>query len=1707
MRLIILIIFLFNSKLFCDYYNYIKNTSTDTFKYEKIQQKKEFGFTQQLWNEMRTILEEKKIPKEKIVVSTSQSEKELKLPPPQPGAVIELPYEARLSISGRKLIGFSFSHTEYLHEEKKKFSTTSFDMQQELQVTIKGQIGKKVSVNVDFDDTQPDKRDISVIYQGDPNEIIQEAEFGDIDASLPQTEFVGYRKQVFGAKLRAKYKNLSAIGIWSQSKGTPATKRFMGNTTLERKEILDINYIRRKYYDLVFDTNVITEGSIVPGTEKIFVDNKNPTDDVNGYSISVTTFSNSNTSVYTGYFNLLTPGKDYTIDYFNGIIYFRTQIQQNYIIAIDYQFKNKSGNNIFLRDFLKTTYYILIKDEYETDNITTELKNYYNIGRTKITRDDGKGNFTFYVMNPNRERDDNIAKYPENIIVDFETGIFYTKNKKPFANQVYNPTPVTTNYKFFIEYRYAKKIFDLQQAFIVPYSERILLDGTLLNRDVDYYMDYDAGIVTFLNEEKIKENTIIDISYEYGGFGLTVGETFLGTRVEFSPLRNFYIGSSILGNIPVQSQTIPDLKSVSQSLSVYEFDTRIQDIPLLFGIKTSIQAEVAQSYRNPNIKGKAIIDSMESISQEDTVSLYKDLWKYGRTPNGVLYPSNAIKWDFEEDIPMTDINPNAQTNEKQRVLRLDYNHNYNVYTTTLSETSVCQSLSNIGVDFSKKLYLELWIQGDAKNTEIQIDLGQFNEDVDGDGLLDTEDKNHDGTLNPDEDSGWLYDVDKTYVFANNAKIDSEDLDADGTLNTFDRIAGTYKIENISWNEWKYFRIPLNIENPSDWTYIKQIRITIRNPQNSGTIRFAKISIVGNKWENLTPQNISIYGINNQDYPNYESLLNNPDYKSLYGEQITEFTPKTTKKEQALALNYNLSKTSDAIIQTLTKSLDFSKHEKLKFFLYGDNSNIKFYFRAGSDDKNFFQYETIINWSGWKLISIDLKDINNDGVPDKLEPSFPGQFDICITSGKPSFTNILNIKIILSNDFNISGKSDISGEIWLNEIFLDGARTNIGNAFRINTDMNIPGLATLGYRFKTVDRKFETFTAAITNQDRTEESANLNFTKLNFMPLNISGSRTKTDTPAAIQTGENLVSVLHEGHVLTENLNVNTGLNINKFPQITGSYSISISSINNPSQNIFRNDISQSRDVRLNYTIPVNFFVIPKNLNLRFNRTDTIIEPWQIQKSTENPKKTETADTVEMNTSFAFWNFLSFNPAYSLKTAKEKRDLESLLQNEIEFYNFGKEYTKSKTQTFNTNLSLRLIKWFNPSFNYNITTNETYNFPISDKKLVDRSGSGNMSLSIALADILPLRPLKTLNVSGSYRLEGGDKYENIESSYPSIIYLTEDNRILGGDELWIFKPLEPKSPSARRTLLTNNKGINFSTRWNLFEWVPLPKRFSPVNSLAPTLNYSESTGFKDETGTKTEKYTKQWPDIVISISEIEKMFWLEKILQGSQINYNTSTKIEKNYSLGTPLSDSWNKNESVSANFRIFKEISIYGSYSQQQGYSRDLKTDPPKITGKTNTNDWSLSMSGEKTAVFNYKGLKLTPKIGFRTDQAWSGDPTDPTNRKLTRDTRILTVGLQAYMDKSFPGGILLPIVGKTLPLTNRLIFNTNIDWTKTDSPEINIERDNTDKYNLNTGVQYEISQNLRADLNLGFNWFTNRKNSKDDNYNISVGTHLNIIF
>ncbi len=368
---------------------------------------------------------------------TPEAEKVLNIPDK---INIQLPADTSLAIQGYKKVDILMAFQDFdrpaINGVLPEVNTTTVN--QELVVTLQGKVGKNVDVNVDYSDVNraggvdQTKQDISIKYHGDTDSAIQEVDFGDLQLVLPNTEFAGFSKELFGLEAKVKVDQLNLTTFFAQTKGISETKVFQGNATQNDMYIQDISYVPYKYFLMTRDYKAYTDptsGQTVNGagpqnsTEQIWVD-------------PGTGVINPLGPNFNGLFEHWLPGRDYTVDYSTGIITFIRGLSQSSRIAVCFQRKydgayigfapgstttiDLSSASLYVPDDGivgrippppidpgKTVEGHLIKDNNNSTGGTSAtavalspnyLVNYFNLGTNKITPPQEDPNFMFQVI-------------------------------------------------------------------------------------------------------------------------------------------------------------------------------------------------------------------------------------------------------------------------------------------------------------------------------------------------------------------------------------------------------------------------------------------------------------------------------------------------------------------------------------------------------------------------------------------------------------------------------------------------------------------------------------------------------------------------------------------------------------------------------------------------------------------------------------------------------------------------------------------------------------------------------------------------------------------------------------------------------------------------------------------------------------------------------------------------------------------------------------------------------------------------------------------------------------------------------------------------------------------------------------------------------------------------------------------------------------
>ena len=1763
---------------------------------------KPFQYSQQKYNAVRDKIEQGIEPGEDhrnedlgtpfIGVSSTTAP----LPPPPE---LELPtYGTSLSVTGRKVIGFQFQEKRFLYDQSstgRPQTTNLITIDQQLQLRMQGKVGPKITVNVDYDDTKVNHQDISVVYTGDPNEVVQNVSFGDIDLSLPATEFVSYNKQLFGIRADIKYKGFKATFIGSRTKGTTKSKQFFGNTQFIAADIADTSYVRRQFYDISFGL-----GGRLPiksGSERVFLSQNSATQVQNANNVILTVDDlQVKTSTFTGIFAQLNPGLDYTIDYVKGIIKFTTPLQPQFVVAVD--FVDNVGFHVAVETAALTTViggtgnFKLIKTPSDIPISTgtevgynRELKTYYSIGQQQIVRDNGRGNFILRVTDQQRNEVGSTLNppqsYPSTINVDFENGVFNLL--RPFAvagdsstvdPNIYAVTPISQRL-IHIEYSFRFKTFFLEPN-LVPQSEIVILDNQKLNRNVDYFIDYDAGFITFFNEDRIKTTSEIDISYEVAPFVGATNESLLGTRVSYDFNKHVSAGTTLLYEAGAKATTVPTVTELARSLLVYDFDSQLKDVKLGRHFRIiNLGVEVAQSRQNPNLNGNALIDNMEGIKQEDSAATIATAWQIasqapaiGATSTGDPVDPTKLSW-ITEDVSVLAINPNAQANaqESQKVLDLNYTGLANN-----EEASLVFPFSVSGNDFSQRTILEVVMFGDNTGNDINFRLGGINEDADGTGgthdgdgttlhcadgrvlvgVPKTEDSNCDGILQQSEDIGWLYAPTSgpgagksTRFIPSNGKLDSEDLNANGRLDPDDAqgnnfgygtdITGFNPQNNVlldvtananrtrvDFTGWHVFQIPLQISSATaaSWTNIKNVRISVRrNPLSTGgtgTYKFARIAVVGNTWQRgqaLDPstgagavanENMTVTPVNNVSNPNYLPIFAaggdaTAIFNDLYGSLSTLQKQSNTSNisEQALQLDFSSMTVIPAIVgpplvpaiepivttsRLFTKAIDISQHRFFNFLVYSNADFAQgtpcpaapspsqpncvdhtFFLRAG-DNTDFFEVRVPLNFVGWKHISVRQNDSRGDSVADTWVTDTPGT--VIISSGAPSLQGVANLVAGVRRNAAGNGTpgpltpatTQTRSRVWLDEIYLSQPLTRVGNARKLEGNFEVPGWATFGGKYREVDRNFQTPTSVVSGQDNRLDSGYLNLTRVRAFPMNFTLQRQITDTPSTAQTGSlsNLVNLLQQGKVTSYTGTAQGNFTLGAYPRLALGLT----------RNRIEYDLLTRLDDRSTYTgsmqygVPLNKHYLPKTIDFSTSRTyyDVTFQRPDVLQQQGNYNTFERGSSYAMRLSFVPWTGSSFNPTYSVTKVNEHRDDFTHVDSPNDIHI---TYPKSMSQSTGFSSNFRLNRWLNPQINYtadilennilNVSTfivnNSTFVFSPGDIKTVNRSANGSISLPLTIGDIFQKSKLfRSMNIITGYQLQDGDVWNQVEKELNT------------QGAIFLRTPLHPQSPAAARANLTLRDTINSTQRWSPLEAYDFRGRWASFKTFSISNNYIKTIQRNEVTGTPSKTISTTVPDLVASLSQLEKLMGTAKWMSNTQMNYKYS--IRKTETIGQTSNNQNNFGTDLRTIIR--KRFDTLLSMNLSNTKTIDLLVDAN--TQNTAHQDATVQVT------FDIHKFRFTPKTDYTHDTTILG--TGVKTQELT----VVTPSLLIRADLALPRGLLLPGSTKTILFSNRIIWTTTLSLAHRRSPVT--QADNSDLFTLNTSGDYEIAKNLRMTLN-----------------------------
>lgn len=344
------------------------------------------------------------------------------------------------------------------------------------------------------------------------------------------------------------------------------------------------------------------------------------------------------------------------------------------------------------------------------------------------------------------------------------------------------------------------------------------------------------------------------------------------------------------------------------------------------------------------------------------------------------------------------------------------------------------------------------------------------------------------------------------------------------------VAVDYPNAALEGTSWRKYRIRLsdvlavNQSAVADLAAVRHLRIWYEDAEGGGTTRtlqLAELAFLGSRWERqgirktgtqamVGPEDLGpdegfyIGEINNKDNPDY-----NPPFPVRSQNNIPE-------KESALILDIqNLSPDHMVRIGRQVSAMgdNYTRYSKATWYWHctsPDVADLELFYRLGADTTNYYEISlTFIDTphrTGWRRVSLDLAELadlknlprQEDGViRGQIADTEDGFAYTVRIMGRPDLRRITRFYLGAANHT----RRTISGEVWVNDIVLEGAKRDVGMANNLGLRLNLADALRVDFDWNRRDAEFHGLNATTGQGAVTENwSFATNFRIDDFLPL-------------------------------------------------------------------------------------------------------------------------------------------------------------------------------------------------------------------------------------------------------------------------------------------------------------------------------------------------------------------------------------------------------------------------------------------------------------------------------------------------------------------------------------------------------------------------------------------------------------------------------
>jgi hypothetical protein len=1096
-----------------------------------------------------------------------------------------------ISVDGSQSISLDLSRSQSSSIIRKTSAFPQIKLEQRLRANIHGTVGEKIHVKINHDSEAREKDNkLKIWYEGDEDDIIQNIDAGDLK------ELGGGRNQsVFGIQTSGAVGNTKFNVTAGKIESNTSSKTESISLSKDSVEHNEKDFVRNEYYytgltegDSLIAIGLFIESDKVNGVKLRLVD-------INGNHLASTWFRELKfeDEYEVRYLRIIGGGL---------IPYLRIRSWYgNSKIGMWYIYYNGTIGELDTLGYLPseagdtlTIAQLRPRDPDPNDaSWNLMMRNIYRFGTLSPDRVNVKilkvitGGDDIeidpvsdreYVEFLGIDADGNGITDPTQVI--WSDGCIIFPNAKPFINPTLgaDTVPVIYNKRFNSlspgegeNYRIVITSSSSKQEFYMGYdmvdsSEVIVVDGTdTLRRGSDYKVDYSTGRVVFTENANISPDSKLSYTYDTEPLFSFTSRYIAKTEIRTEPFED----SKLDVNLQFRSSSNPEPhprigvepSHITLGKILFSADRDLEilsNLPFVnpeINSKVRINGSYGFSLPNPATNGKSYLDDMESVKLSRGLELSAVLWNYCSQPDDLTsYDAlGKIDW-FNSRIPRSYISP-----ELPQELRSQYTGTMILYfrpDTSLS--NIYNSWAGImktfpsSENFSKKKYLEIWVKGDEGKLYIELgskmkeDIARWGRGSDGsdslllpNGIIDTEDRNGNFQLEPNEDTGldgiafdddkWSYNKDslddgrddypdrlitfqdsiRLHRKEGNRRLDSEDINRDYSLEKNDEFF-RYSIDlesdelvvNSGLYGWKLYRIPMRDQKyyeefgaPS-FENILYARIWFTGVNKTTRVSIAEVAMVGNKW---LDKGIRDFQTNTIDTTGGKFLIT---YRNSFEDE--DYIPPVEQerevyggfaKEQSLVFRIDSLINGDfCLAETYlelprmksTKGYDLRLYKTLRFFSQATSStsdSIIIFLRLLTDSNNYYQYSRVQYMDGWDTLDVDFQNFYNL----KLQgDTVSGNYSL---KGNPTLMKISYIHLGVLN----TNLEDFSGEVYFNDIILREANTDMGHNLDLTISSNIGDLiSNLSYNIQRKSARYKSTLDALRDLgDRENISHNFN----------------------------------------------------------------------------------------------------------------------------------------------------------------------------------------------------------------------------------------------------------------------------------------------------------------------------------------------------------------------------------------------------------------------------------------------------------------------------------------------------------------------------------------------------------------------------------------------------------------------------------------